>query len=247
MIISCPACNTRYLVPDSAIGTTGRQVRCASCRHSWFEEPTLDLITPDEAVVAQPAQAAVETAPLPAAPPPAAPPPAGVPTRSFVDDALSAPARPDPFVHEPPFRPRYNRARMLTWGALAFALVVLGAVVALLTLGSGSLGSRLGFGGPDVPLTIQVTRKPERRTMASGNELLAVTGRIINPTDEPQKVPDIRAELRDAQGRTVYGWTITRPVKQLPPGGTADFDSAAVDVPRGSRALNLSFADSTVD
>jgi predicted Zn finger-like uncharacterized protein len=38
MIIACPACATRYVVPDSAIGAGGRTVRCAKCRHSWFED-----------------------------------------------------------------------------------------------------------------------------------------------------------------------------------------------------------------
>ncbi len=165
--------------------------------------------------------------------------------RSFTDDSLQAPH--DPFAHEPPFRPRRNRLKILTYAAAGFAVLAMVALGGLIAFGPGGIAGRFGFGASNVPLTIQVTRKPERRTMASGNELLAVTGRILNPTGEIQKVPDIRAELRDAQGRSVYGWTITRPVKQLAPGASADFDSAAVDVPRGSRALNLSFADATPD
>lgn len=39
MILQCKNCNARYLVPDNAIGSEGRTVRCARCSHNWFEHP----------------------------------------------------------------------------------------------------------------------------------------------------------------------------------------------------------------
>lgn len=133
-------------------------------------------------------------------------------------------------------------------------MTVLAAVAAVLLLVAAATIAWYGprhfsgwMGGEEAvesPLMLQVIRKPERKTMASGKELFAVSGRIVNPTGQAQPVPDIRAELRDGAGRVVYGWTITAPVHRLPAKGQVDFDTAEVDVPRGSKALNLDFARS---
>jgi predicted Zn finger-like uncharacterized protein len=39
MIIICEKCSTKFNVPDSAIGASGRQVKCSSCTHSWLVKP----------------------------------------------------------------------------------------------------------------------------------------------------------------------------------------------------------------
>ena len=118
MIIACPACATRYVVPDSAIGGGGRTVRCAKCRHSWFQEGPRE--TAEAAPMAQPAIAPSSAAP-PEPPPP--PPPAQEPAApgdvrpGFAEDILPrreatpppAPAfaapepPPTPAAAEPPY------------------------------------------------------------------------------------------------------------------------------------------------
>lgn len=61
MQIACPACHTRYTVPDTAIGAHGRTVRCAKCRHSWYQ-PGHDEVVEDELADASEQTAAAQPA-----------------------------------------------------------------------------------------------------------------------------------------------------------------------------------------
>jgi predicted Zn finger-like uncharacterized protein len=236
MIITCPACHTGYTVPDDAIGPDGRQVRCAACSNSWRAMPV-----PVE-VEATAGGAEPEPVPLPAAPAqPIRPAPAPSEFEAPDEEDTSADAEDyDPFAHSAPFGRRRFRG---LWIALLIvaAAVVLGVAAAVLTLGVDGVGARLGLAARTVPLTIEVVREPDWAAIADGNTLAAISGRVVNRTGIAQQVPDIRAELHDGEGRVVYGWTIVRPVRMLPAGSTAPFDSAAVDVPRGVRSIRARF------
>ncbi|MGQ2944060.1 MAG: MJ0042-type zinc finger domain-containing protein [Blastomonas fulva] len=98
MIIACPACNTRYAVPDTAIGIDGRSVRCAKCGHSWFQHGP-DVARPPETAAAAPVAAPAPTAtpaptPAPAATP--APAPQAAPEAAPAPSAAAPPPAPAP-------------------------------------------------------------------------------------------------------------------------------------------------------
>ncbi|HWI85719.1 MAG TPA: zinc-ribbon domain-containing protein [Sphingomonas sp.] len=217
MQLSCPHCDATYEVPEAAIGANGRKIRCRACNTSWFE----------------PGHGAV-TAPSVPTPPPISPLPIPGPMIAAESEAE---------------QPQPRRRRRGPWLLLALVVLVvaLGGIASIVLIGTEQVASRLGLGERNVPLGIAITREPDWRMIAGGSQLFAVSGRIWNPTNVEQPVPDIRAELKDAQGRTVYSWTITRPVPRLAPGAAASFDGAAVDVPASSSNVSVSFAGSKQD
>jgi predicted Zn finger-like uncharacterized protein len=250
MILQCPECSTRYLVPDSAIGTEGRTVRCANCKHSWFQAAAPDV---------EDALEIPGSTPLAPAPPPLAPlarPPVAEPAERFVPFAPPAPvtappATPEPVIaptfpsvpEQPPFRARRNTTRRWTIVAVLAGLLMLIAAGAIVYLGAPGVAAKLGLGISSDETPLRLRDNPiERRELDNGSELFAVSGQVTNPSNQRQRVPDIRAELRDAQGRLVYSWTITPQQRTLAPGGAIDFNSATLNVPANSKRLELSFA-----
>ena len=129
---------------------------------------------------------------------------------------------------------RRNWWRGILIGLLLVALLA----AAFWAFAPDSLRRNVGFGAA-AATPLQITAQGDRQTLASGNELLAVTGRIINPSSESQPVPPIQAQVRDESGRVLHSWTIAPPARRLAPGASASFNSAEMDVPAGGDQLTV--------
>ena len=273
MILTCPACSTKYVVKDGAIPPSGRQVRCASCKHSWHQDPDpSDAVADGDEVPVVEQQAAAgpesEVASAWSQPPidepahdqsigePIAPPPPPIAPPLPDDDRQWAPVEPASAWDEPApvvstdqtpeeFAPFYDHepideAPRSKWPILLLlvALVTL-AATAFWFLAPAELKARVGIASAgSSELKVMLTNQ-NRQTLASGNSLFTLSGRIINPTDQRQMVPPIRAELLDAGKHVVYRWTIPRPADALDPNESKSFNAAEVDVPDGGALIRV--------
>lgn len=282
MLLVCPECGTRYVVPDSAIGANGRQVRCANCRHSWFQDgvapppvpPAPPIVAPPvvneepQAVTpplaaqseAEPASAPAETDTVdqsyaqpgfaafddrevttPDLPPAleradasevAAPPTYAAPVDNY--------AQRSQFAHEPPFRPRRNPAKLWTYAAIAFALLI--AALGAATWYFGWLDNSFGAAVAEPDLKIVLHDNLELGRDADGSPYFIASGSIVNPTARAQKVPELLVTLKDASGRPVYSWTMKAPVRSLAPGAKTDFSQLRRDVPLAASRISVGWA-----
>ena len=299
MILTCPSCGTQYVVKDGAIPPGGRQVRCASCKHSWHQDP-------EESAEPEPTLQAVEEAPVEEPETVEEPPPPEHEQESLAEATLieprsgpeaeerayeeatieseeaaaeeapeelvgaedtayahsqfdisrpnTAPAVVESDWQEPPepeaqvdeftpyaaadeVAPVRRRSPILT--ILIIVVLVAAIAAAFWFLAPPELKARLGLAELGTSPLALVTTHMDRQRLESGNELLTVTGRVINPTAKEQAVPPLQAQLKTKAGKVVYSWTIAPPAGSLAPGASAPFNSAEVNVPPGGEELTI--------
>jgi predicted Zn finger-like uncharacterized protein len=149
----------------------------------------------------------------------------------------------DDFSPFAPREPEETRSRSGIILAAVVVLVIAAIVAGLWFLAPVEWRQRLGIAeAGETPLQLMMTHS-DRTQLASGNEFLNISGRIINPTDEQQKVPPIHAQLHDGSGKVVYKWTIPPPMKTIPPGGSASFNSAELNIPPAAQELTVTLGE----
>ena len=222
MIVSCTACKTRYLVDPAVLGEAGRVVRCAKCKHSWMQTPPADLPRRLDLVPVTPA--------LPPALPPA--PNFGLPVR-------------------------YHAPRRRRWPVAVAAAAVAGLLVGT---GVGYFGREsimqtwpatkrvyelIGefIGVPTSHLEVRDVRLVEQPL--AGLTVLVLEGKIVNKSDRPLALPELRASLLDAKKRDLFAWTFAVDQEVVAPGETVKFRTEAINPPEAFERPQITFVGST--
>jgi len=197
--------------------------------------PELEERAYEEAVIEGETDRESEVEPVAAADEPE--PPAAAEDWNAPPDAEAEPDTFSPFAGEDEEAPQ--RSGALT-KVLVVALVIVLAAVAFWFLAPADVKARLGLASAGAsPLQVSNPPHVERLQLASGNELLTVSGRVINPTSREQVVPPLNARLTNQAGKLVYSWTIQPPARSLAAGASASFNSAEVNVPPGGEYLTI--------
>jgi predicted Zn finger-like uncharacterized protein len=235
MIVTCPACRTRYLVDDAELGgDAGRRVRCASCGNLWRYSSVAAAIQTAVAEATAEVEAAAYVPPPAAAYAPAttagAPPPGSALRAEPGTQALPrpagqpAPVRPAVVVELPgATRERGGRAGIL--GLIVFVAAL--ALIAVL-----ARDRIMATYPPAAPVyeALRLTEPPGTgleitSSVTRTSDSLIVAGDITNGSAVPRPVGRLRVSLRDGARTDLETRIIDLPANQLPPGATAHYST----------------------
>lgn len=235
MILTCPECATRYQTDAAAFLPDGRKVRCAKCGHVWHQtapapEPEAEFAPAEESAPPPPAPEAIipqRSAYVPSA--------AGSADDAF--DRLRAPAR---WLE--------HAGVALGWIGLLALVVVIGwsalhyrQIVASLWPQSSSLYAALGL--KVNALGIDIVGVTYRHQAENGQDVLAISGKLVNITSHELSVPPIRVALIDEDKRVLYHWNFSPDVATLRPGQVEPFLTRLPSPPPGARRLEVRFTE----
>lgn len=231
MILTCPSCGTRYQTVEAQFKAPGRNVRCAKCRHVWFEAaPEIDMPGESEPVMPPAAVETVAPGSLPFGVAPRKDEPAA--------DAVRAPKR---WRGAAVAQAVDWLALILLLGAIGWAVVAYRETIASVWPPSASLYTMMGM--PVNVRGVELTNITYKQEYDSGQPVLSVTGKVRNVSDREQPVPQIRVVLMDDARRELYHWTFDAGVPKLKPGVETPFTTRLNSPPADARNLNVRFAE----
>lgn len=211
MILTCPACSTRYMVEPPDLGRSGRRVRCAKCGHSWMQGPAPDL----------PKAVAV-----------AAEPEADFEPRRAARTARAAPAKKGAVG--------WLVFLVVVGGGLAAAYHFRQQIVDYWPP-AVRLYTELGIKLRVVGEGIEIKNLNLSRAKRDGGNVLVVAGEISNTTEQAKDVPMLRGALLDSQKNELQHWIFSAGHERLLPGEVAGFETEVSDPKPDATNISITF------
>lgn len=197
MILSCPACETTFVVADTVFGTNPRRVRCSKCRHEWVAMPPV----------------------LPEALPTTTEPPASI---QPIPKGSNLPVAKKPAGWWANWWQQHGGKV----GALAGGLLCL-YLLSFILAGAGLKLPTLFAHDPMTQLVLEEvkTRYDVQDTGGvTGNQLtLVVEGMVRNTGNTLLAVPPIIIETKDKNGKVLATARANLQTQKLPPGQSGSF------------------------
>lgn len=240
MIITCPACETRYYAGETSLGNRTRQVKCAKCGHKWTVVPDGGWSeTPEDEPEAQPWQEPVRRIvdPLAEGSEPEAPS-----LRS--SGAAEPPEAMDIYASPKPRSRILDRivtailAVMILTGLVAAAIQYRTEIVRAWPVLAGvyaEVGMPVNVSGLEIK---NPAWKVEDR---NGVPFLVVSAEVQNTRREPVTLPRVNFVLRDKTKHELYRWNIELPRPELGPGQSLPFTSHLQSPPKEAHDVQIGF------
>jgi len=236
MILTCPACQTRYQADAAKFPPEGRNVRCAKCGEVWHEPAP------------EPESVEAVAEPVPPPQPVEAPRPQWY-AQPSADGFGPREEESQAVEPQPPAPTAWPRRIALGagWMALIGVVLVIAVAVSLypheivkLWPRSASLYSRLGMKVTASGLNIHDIKSSQQ--WQDGQIILTVSGALTNVSNREQPVPQVRVALVDADKRELYHWTIAPDAMTLRPGQSTHFVTRLSSPPEGAHDVVARFA-----
>jgi predicted Zn finger-like uncharacterized protein len=232
VIVSCPACATRFSLDASLLGPNGRNVRCAKCGHRWRQEPPAPVEPLPPVELEQPA---------------AEPPPGMAPGLAALLSGREQPKPASQVVVPPKLRPALPKKKVGLWpwilllgilcGLAVAAYIFQGPIVRMLPAAQ-SVFNLFGVGDSDAARLLQIGNV--RSEQRSG--LTSIRADIFNPSDYPLAIPPLKVMALDADKKQIGDdfWFRTQE-KDIAPGETITFRVLYENPPKGMQHVIVTF------
>lgn len=213
MIVTCPNCSARFMVDASALGPTGRQVRCGRCKEAWFQGPA----EPDAIRLEQTVPEFIIRPRTPGSNLPALKPPPRRSLRTF----------------------GWLLLVMLLIGALAVAWYNRDTLAQRINGLDSLIDGIFGSGALSTGAVLEIPA--DKITFSRDGAALLVKGVIVNASDAERDVPPLELVLGAARGGTVATHAFTAKAPRVAAKGTVDYETRVENVPAAAETMTVRF------